>query len=214
MRRLFESFRGPARQDGLAATDFHIKEEEEDLPHEARAAYRKAEKARTGPPRKQALYWAGVPGGFNRRTGERNRCYTCGSEYHLAPRCTQRRQWRPDGAPSSPPAKQAPRSSVPSIRMDTLASACTERTQNPRGGGGQCEESFSTTSEAGSQLICKMDYGVVISNARATANLVCFRRLKTHSSMLGKIGLPRVPTYPIPTRFKFGDSRMYVLQRK
>ena len=52
MRRLFGSLGGPARRDGLGTTDFHMEEEEEDLAYEPRVADRKAEKARTDPPRR------------------------------------------------------------------------------------------------------------------------------------------------------------------
>ena len=45
MRRLFKTSGSPARQDDLAATDFDMKSEEE-------AAYRKAPKAGTDPPRR------------------------------------------------------------------------------------------------------------------------------------------------------------------
>ena len=51
--------------------------------------------------------------GPNRRTGRRKHCYTCGSEYHPAP--------RPHGG-IPPAAKKAPRPSCPSISMETPAS--------------------------------------------------------------------------------------------
>ena len=50
--------------------------------------------------------------------------------------------------------------------------------------------------------------GVVILDTRATANLVCFRWLNHHTSALGRTGLPRVPAYPAPARFKFGGGGM------
>ena len=49
---------------------------------------------------------------------------------------------------------------------------------------------------------------VVTLDTGATANPLRFRWPKTHNSMLGKIGLPRVTTYPSQARFEFGDGRM------
>ena len=48
---------------------------------------------------------------------------------------------------------------------------------------------------------------VVVLDTGATANLVCFRWLGHHNTLLEQQGLPRVPTYPAQARFKFGDGR-------
>ena len=51
------------------------------------------------------------------------------------------------------------------------------------------------------------DDSVVVLDTGATANLVCFRWLSHHNSLLEQQGLPRVLTYPAQARFKFGDGR-------
>ncbi len=66
---------------------------EEDLSYDAWVAYRKAEKgrkdsqqnARSRPKGKGRKTDEPERNGINRRTGERNRCYGCGSEFHLLP---------------------------------------------------------------------------------------------------------------------------------
>ena len=73
--------------------------------------------------------------------------------------------------------------------------------------GGQIEQSFSTSLESGFQLVCIQDDSVVVVDTGATANLVCFRWLRHHNSLLALNGLPRVSTYPAQARFKFGDGR-------
>ena len=73
---------------------------------------------------------------------------------------------------------------------------------------GNCEQSPSTTLEAGSRLVCTHEDSFVILNTGATANLVRFRWLAHRSSLLGNMCLPRVTTYPAWARFKFGDGRM------
>ena len=217
MRRLFEPCGGVARQDVLAAADCDMDSDEEDLSSEAWAARQKAKKARKDSPRRtrSKLGWANrvkgggqVSNGFHRRAGERNRRYTCGCERHLASRCPQRRQWKPDSAPSPPPVNKPSRSSFSWISIGKLASVCTGGAKKPQEGNGQCEQSFSTALEACSQLVCTREESVGILDAGATANLVCFRRLRHHNSMMGQVGLPRVSTYPAPARFKFGDGRM------
>ena len=111
MRRLFDPCVGPAREDILTAKDVDAQSDEEDSPYEARAASRKAEKKRRGAARKQNTNPQGankikgdrqVPNGFDRRTGGRNRCYTCDSKCPLAPKCPRRKQWKPTGMTNSP----------------------------------------------------------------------------------------------------------------
>ena len=147
---------------------------------------------------------------FDRRAGARNRCYACGSEYYLAPWRPQRRQWRPDIAPSSLQANIAPRPFLSLVPMDSSGSVSTEGTKKPKEGNGKREKSLPTTLEAFMQLICTKEDSVAILDTVATANLVCFRWLNRHNSMLGKMGLPRVSPYPAQARFKFGDGRMGV----
>ena len=87
----------------------------------------------------------------NRRTGECNRCYTCDSEYHLAPKCPGRKQGKPTGAMNPHSANKAPRPSFSSISLEKPASACMDGYRSPNEGGGNCEHTCSTTLKAGSQ---------------------------------------------------------------
>ena len=80
--------------------------------------------------------------------------------------------------------------------------------RTPKERRGSWEQSFRTTLEAGSPLICAQEGSVGILDAGATANLVCVRWLTHHDSFLGKMGLPRGPTNPAKARLKFGGGRM------
>ena len=79
----------------------------EDLSYEAWVAYHQKRKSPTGggnPSRSRSHKGKGKKtktpkggkerNGFNRRTGERNRCYGCGSEYHLLPKCPTKQEKR------------------------------------------------------------------------------------------------------------------------
>ena len=46
--------------------------------------------------------------GFNRKTGERDTCYFCSSEYHFAPQRPQKGNLRGGPPPPSRPTKQIP----------------------------------------------------------------------------------------------------------
>ena len=83
-----------------------------------------------------------------------------------------------------------------------------EGSRNPKEIRGYCEQSCSTTLEAGSQLIRMKEGSVATLETGAAANLVCFRRLTHHNSPMGKVGLPRVETYPAKARLKFGGGRI------
>ena len=92
VRRLFGSRGQATRQDALVAADIDAASEAEDF--EAWAAYRRATRAKkngngNGDTRKKekrkSFEGHRTPNAFNRKTGERNRCYTCNSEYHYAP---------------------------------------------------------------------------------------------------------------------------------
>ena len=82
------------------------------------------------------------------------------------------------------------------------------RDKNPQGGNGKFELSFSTTLEAGGQLIYVKEDSVVLLDTGATATLVCVRWLNRHSPMLEKMGLPCVSAYPARTRFTFWGERL------
>ena len=146
--------------------------------------------------------------GCKRRTGDRNRRHTCDSEYHIAPKCPQRKQWTPASAIHPPPANKAPRSSLPSIPTENPPAVRMDGCRRPSEGGGVYEKSLPTTSEVGNQLISMKQDSVVISNTGAAVNIARLRRLSHHSSLVEKMGRPRVPTYTAKARFKFGNGRM------
>ena len=111
MRRFFESCGCVAARDVPAATDFDMDLDAGDLTYDAWPEFREAGRARNDLPGKSRSKSGGaikvqgggqVLNGFGQRAGERNRCYTCGREYYLAPRRPQRRQREPDyGAQSA-----------------------------------------------------------------------------------------------------------------
>ena len=49
---------------------------------------------------------------------------------------------------------------------------------------------------------------VAILDPGAAANLVSFRQLNYRNSISGKMGLPRVSSYPDQAQFKFGGGRV------
>ena len=94
MPRMFGPCGYASRRDLLVAQDMDTVSEEEDC--EAWMAYRKARQAKTGGGDQgnrdnRAKTESGrTENPISRRTGRRNRCYTCNSEYHCAPQCPQK----------------------------------------------------------------------------------------------------------------------------
>ena len=91
MRRLFGSCGSAARQDVLiaAGADLFSGEESE---HAAWLARRKAKKGK-GEAKGGDTYRTSdgrILNGFNLRTQERNRCFTCNSEFHFASQCSRK----------------------------------------------------------------------------------------------------------------------------
>ena len=80
--------------------------------------------------------------------------------------------------------------------------------KNPNEGGGNCEQSSSSTLEAGSQLLRMKEDSDILLRTGATVNVARFRWLANRSSLLDKFGHPRVETYPAKARFEFGGGRM------
>ena len=99
LRQLFQSPNAATKEDILRVTGEPAQSAPDDLSYEGRLAHRKAGKQRTegkGAARPAAeAPWEKSrskqverrKNGFHRRTGERNCCYRCGSEYHLLPQC-------------------------------------------------------------------------------------------------------------------------------
>ena len=96
LRQLFHQSNSATKDDVFSMAEETTASPGEDLSYEAWAAYRKKQKQPAGTgaaPRPSSKNGNGKKpkapkggqekNGFNRRTGERNRCYGCGSEYHL-----------------------------------------------------------------------------------------------------------------------------------
>ena len=157
--------------------------EDEDLSYDAWVAYRKAGKgrknsqpnARSKSKGKGRRMHEQERNGINRRAGERNRCYGCGSEFHLLPKCPKRTNF-PQAESSSPPLPNyAPRSSFSSIAMDPIPLKSEELPPAGAQSEGRNEQSFSTSLDSGCLVVCMRNDSVVVLDTAATANLVRFR---------------------------------------
>lgn len=62
-------------------------------------------------------------GGFNRRTGLRNRRYNCDTGYHLAPKCARRDVLRSEIGPAHPGNTRAHRPTYSAISMEAPVAA-------------------------------------------------------------------------------------------
>ena len=132
LRYLFQAPNVVTTVDILHVTKAPASTPDDDLPYEARLAYRKGNKRRTGAknaPRSSSKSSGKKhkpkkgeqeKNGFNRRTGERNRCYRRGSEYHLLPRCPMRQENKAPAQPSSPSSH--PRPSFSSLTLEDTPS--------------------------------------------------------------------------------------------
>ena len=92
--------------------------------------------------------------GFNRRTGERERYYTCNSEYHYAPQRPQKENRSSGPTPFRRVSKKPSNQPFPSIAMESPLKA---RVSNLEGQGAPAhkdEHFFSTTLEVGGQCLC------------------------------------------------------------
>ena len=115
------------KEDILQVTTEGDGSDEKDLSYEAWVAYRKAGKGRKDRPQGSRPKPKGKGGkaeeptrnGINRKTGERNRRYGCGSEFHLLPKCPRRNNVVPARPSPGPTQNAAPRSSFSSIAMDS-----------------------------------------------------------------------------------------------
>ena len=129
LRQLFHHPNSVTKEDIFSVAEEKPVSQDEDLSYEAWVAYRNKQKQPTGAgaaSRPSSKNGNGkkpkVPkggqekNGFNRRTGERNRCYGCGSEYHLLPKCPTKQE-RKAPAPVPPPSS-TPRSPFSSITLE------------------------------------------------------------------------------------------------
>ena len=129
LRQLFNQSNPATKEDISPVTEEPAESRPEDLSYEAWVSYhqKRKQKAVAGtPPRSQTKGGKGKKtknpkggsekNGFNRRTGERNRCFGCGSEYHLLPQCPNKQERK---APVAlPPVSPTPRSSFSSITLE------------------------------------------------------------------------------------------------
>ena len=125
LRQLLQAPNAATKEDILQVSETSALLPGEDLSYEARLAYRKGNKQRSGAPsapRASSKSAGKKPkpqkgeqekNGFNRRTGERNRRYRCGSEYYPMPKCPKNQENKVPAQLSTPPS--APRSPFSSI---------------------------------------------------------------------------------------------------
>ena len=208
LRQLFNQSNPALKEDIFPVTEEPAESRPEDLSYEAWVSYqqKRKQKAVAGtPPRSQTKGGKGKKpknpkggsekNGFNRRTGERNRCFGCGSEYHLLP---QRPNKQEKKAPVALlPVSPTPRSSFSSITLEDAPQDANV-----------LEHSFSTSLSKNRPIFYAHNDSVVILDTGATANLVCFNWLAHHNTLLAKSGLPKEVSYPAHAMFKFGDGRM------
>ena len=145
--------------------------------------------------------------GFDRRTGGRNRCFTCNSDYQFAPQCP-RKESRGEGPnPSTCVWKEPSRPPYSSIAVESPISVQTDGYDEKSDQRGKCGRPLSATLDLGGQFLCVREDCVVALGAGAAANLVLFNWLENHNLLLGTHGFPGVSTYPTGARFEFGDGR-------
>ena len=129
LRQLFHHPKSVTKEDVFSVAEELQAHSDEDLSYEAWLASRKQQKQpagagivsrspfKKGNGKKQKASKGGQElNGLNRRTGERNRRYGCGSEYHLLPKCPTKMGKRVS-API-PPVSSTPRSSFSSITLE------------------------------------------------------------------------------------------------
>ena len=172
---------GTERQDVLAAAFAGAKSDGEDSSNEARAAFREAGqkggipmgKSGKGPKWPNKVTGDGrTSSGTNRRTGERNRCLARESKYHVGPKCSRRKLSKPNSPVPPPAIHKARRPSNSSMSLGTPVPPRTNGASILNGGGGDCEQSFSTAPGASSQLVCAEEDTVVFLDIGTAVNLV------------------------------------------
>ena len=143
---------------------------------------KKTKKGEIGPPLAQQGN-GNIPNQINPRTGHRNRCYGCGSEFHLLP---QRPQKQPQVA-----------------RKVSIAMEAPSQDGRDTQGDGVYTTSIGLESPCGG-LGCPSK---VILDTRASANLVGVGWLNNHNAILEALGRPPAKITPAFARFRYGDGR-------
>ena len=144
---------------------------------------KKTKKGKFGPPPAPREN-GNTPNQINPRTGYRNRCYGCGSEFHLLPQC---------------PGKQ-----------QQVARKVSIATENPNQdgkvdlGGGVYATSTGLDSTCGG-------FGrpsKVILDTEASANLVGVDWLNNRNAILKALGRPQAKITPAFASFRYGGGRV------
>ena len=150
---------------------------------------------------------------FNRKTGRSNRCFACNREYHYAPQCS-RKENRSIRAPpyremakKTPSRTYSPFAAEPPLHVQPYRPTGSEVSDRPY------ERSFPANLKMGTHFVCARDDCVVVLDTGATANSVCFRRLRNRNSCLRKIGPPKVASCTTMAELKFGDGRVGAVRR-
>ena len=203
--RLFGSRGSGGRQDVLI-TEEAIEPLASDGGQDARAAYKKAQKKGVGKKKKDGVPRRGrgnVIGagqtlhGPSRRMGQRERRNRRDIEYHLAPKRPWRDTARGDRGPAPQERDEARRPSYSSISTDTPVSAQTRS---------DCEQAFSAALDMVGLIMVSKGDSVVVSDARATPNMACFRWLEHHHRLLERSGPQKASTNRSDARSRFGDG--------
>ena len=153
MRRLFGPRGYASRRDVLLAANMDTASEAEHC--EPWAAYRKAKRPKKdggghGSREKGKSSGAGrAKNAINRRTGERNRCYTCNSEYHYAPQRPQEENRYGGALFSQRRSKKPPNTPYSSIAIETPVGVGSPLKLAPVGPARSHENSFSAPIESG-----------------------------------------------------------------
>ena len=104
LRQLFQAPNAATKEDISHVAEAPASTQDDDLSYEARLAFRKGNKQRTGAKNAPRFLSKSAgkkfrpkkgeqeKNGFNRRTGGRNRRYRSGSEYHLLPKYPTRQE--------------------------------------------------------------------------------------------------------------------------
>ena len=190
MRHISQPCGGANKDDILYMTTDDGGVDEEDLSYQAWVAFRNAARGRADqlkgvrsrPGGKASKQDDQARNGCNRRTGERNRCFGRGGEFHLLSKRPKRPYTSTVDPSSSPLPNSGPRSSFSSISMGPAPSVRSEPSPPEQKVEGHIERSFSTSLDSGCQLVCMREDSVVILDTGATANLVCSRWLSRRNS--------------------------------
>ena len=144
---------------------------------------KKPKKGKFAPPSAQQGN-GNTPNQINPRTGYRNRCYGCGSEFHLLPQC---------------PQKQSQSARRVSIAMEPPG----QDGRNTQGDGVYTTSIGMESSCGGPECPSK-----VILDTGATANLVGVSCLDNHNAILKALGRPQAKITPAFAIFPSGDGRV------